>query len=82
MAASALCVSDLTIARDRQLRLPETTLGLVPAQIAPYLVARLGYGEARRLATGGRLDAHDALRLAWFMRCDAGELMPEWRGGG
>jgi isohexenylglutaconyl-CoA hydratase len=36
----------------------------VPAQIAPFLVERLGYSQAKRLAvTGGRLDANAALRL-------------------
>jgi isohexenylglutaconyl-CoA hydratase len=45
-------------------RLPETSLGIVPAQIAPFLVERLGYAEAKRLAvTGGRLDANAALSL-------------------
>jgi isohexenylglutaconyl-CoA hydratase len=42
-------------------RLPETSLGVVPAQIAPFLVERLGYSQAKRLAvTGGRLGAADA----------------------
>jgi isohexenylglutaconyl-CoA hydratase len=45
-------------------RLPETALGVVPAQIAPFLVERLGYSQAKRLAvTGGRLDATAALRI-------------------
>ena len=59
------CVADVAIASDTvQFRLPETSLGLVPAQIAPFLVERLGYSQAKRLAvTGGRLDAAAALRL-------------------
>jgi len=45
-------------------RLPETSLGVVPAQIAPFLVERLGYAEAKRLAvTAGRIDAAQALAL-------------------
>jgi isohexenylglutaconyl-CoA hydratase len=45
-------------------RLPETGLGLVPAQIAPFLVERLGYAEAKRLAvTGAKVEAAEALRL-------------------
>jgi isohexenylglutaconyl-CoA hydratase len=37
---------------------------VVPAQIAPFLVERLGYSQAKRLAvTGGKLDAAQALRL-------------------
>lgn len=59
------CVADVAIASDTaQFRLPETSLGVVPAQIAPFLVERLGYSQAKRLAvTGGRLDAAAALRV-------------------
>ena len=59
------CVADVAIASETvQFRLPETSLGIVPAQIAPFLVERLGYSQAKRLAvTGGRLDAAAALRL-------------------
>ena len=59
------CVADVALAgTSAQFRLPETSLGLVPAQIAPFLVERLGYAEAKRLAvTGGRLDAQQALDL-------------------
>lgn len=53
------CVADVAIASETaSFRLPETSLGVVPAQIAPFLVERLGYSQAKRLAvTGGRLDA-------------------------
>ena len=59
------CVADVAIASDTvQFRLPETSLGVVPAQIAPFLVERLGYSQAKRLAvTGGRLNAATALQL-------------------
>jgi isohexenylglutaconyl-CoA hydratase len=59
------CVADVALAGSSAMfRLPETSLGVVPAQIAPFLVERLGYAEARRLAvTGGRLDADAALAL-------------------
>ena len=59
------CVADVAIASDTAVfRLPETSLGVVPAQIAPFLVERLGYSQAKRLAvTGGRLDAVAALAL-------------------
>ena len=59
------CVADMAIACDTaNFRLPETSLGVVPAQIAPFLVERLGYSQAKRLAvTGGRLDAVAALAL-------------------
>jgi isohexenylglutaconyl-CoA hydratase len=59
------CVADVAIASaTASFRLPETSLGVVPAQIAPFLVERLGYSQAKRLAvTGGRLDAAAALAL-------------------
>lgn len=59
------CVADIALARETAMfRLPETGLGLVPAQIAPFLVERLGYSQAKRLAvTGGKIDAASALRL-------------------
>jgi isohexenylglutaconyl-CoA hydratase len=59
------CVADVALADDSvNFRLPETGLGVVPAQIGPFLVERLGYAEAKRLAvTGGRLNAAEALQL-------------------
>ena len=59
------CVADVTLAGESaNFRLPETSLGVVPAQIGPFLVERLGYAEAKRLAvTGGRLNAQQALAL-------------------
>ena len=59
------CVADVAIATDTaSFRLPETGLGVVPAQIAPFLVERLGYSQAKRLAvTGGRLNASAALQV-------------------
>ena len=59
------CVADVTLADDTAVfRLPETSLGLVPAQVAPFLVERLGYAEAKRLAvTGASVDAREALAL-------------------
>ena len=57
--------ADIVIATGRaRFMLAETSLGLPPAQIAPYLVARLGERVARRLAlTGARLDGQDAAAL-------------------
>jgi isohexenylglutaconyl-CoA hydratase len=59
------CVADVAIAGTSAVfRLPETSLGVVPAQIGPFLVERLGYSDAKRLAvSGGKLDAEAALRL-------------------
>ncbi len=59
------CTADVVLASPTvRFRLPETSLGLVPAQIAPFLVERLGWSEAKRLAvTGASLGATDALAL-------------------
>lgn len=59
------CVADVAIASETaSFALPETSLGLVPAQVAPFLVERLGPAQARRLAvTAARLDAPHALAL-------------------
>lgn len=59
------CVSDLAIAhQDAIFRLPETGLGVPPAQIAPFIVQRLGLTQARRLAvTGGAITAAQARAL-------------------
>ncbi len=59
------CAADVVLARaDAKFALSETTLGLVPAQIAPFVVARIGQASARRLAlTGERIDAMEARRI-------------------
>lgn len=59
------CVSDVAIAsEDAKFRLPETSLGVPPAQIAPFIVRRVGLTHARRLAvTGGALSPAEALAL-------------------
>ncbi|MGY4818446.1 enoyl-CoA hydratase/isomerase family protein [Pseudomonas chlororaphis subsp. piscium] len=59
------CVSDIAIAdHQAQFGLPETSLGLLPAQIAPFVVKRIGLTQARRLAlTAARFDGHEAKRL-------------------
>lgn len=59
------CVSDVTIChRDAMFGMPETQLGLIPAQIAPFVVARIGLTEARRLALlGTRFNGKRALEL-------------------
>ncbi len=59
------CVSDVAIAHHQaQFGLPETSLGLIPAQIAPFVVKRIGLTQARRLAlTAARFDGEEAERL-------------------
>lgn len=57
------CVSDIALALpSARFSLPEVTLGLTPAQIAPFVVKRIGLTQSRRLAlTGARFDAETAL---------------------
>lgn len=59
------CVSDVAISRDNaQFGLPETGLGVLPAQIAPFVVKRIGLTQARRLALLGlRFNGETALKL-------------------
>ncbi|ROM39227.1 enoyl-CoA hydratase [Pseudomonas poae] len=59
------CVSDIAMAdHQAQFGLPETSLGLLPAQIAPFVVKRIGLTQARRLAlTAARFDGVEAERL-------------------
>lgn len=73
------CVSDIAIARDdASFGMPEVRLGVVPAQIAPFVVRRIGLPQARRLAlTGGRLKAAEARALGLLHHVeDADTLEP------
>lgn len=59
------CLADLTfVHRDATLGMPETTLGIAPAQIAPYVVQRIGLTPAKQMAlTGERINGEKAYRL-------------------
>jgi len=59
------CVGDVTIVeRETRFQLSETSLGIPPAQIAPFVVERVGLTEARRLMlTGARFKGEEAVRL-------------------
>ena len=59
------CISDIAIASsEAKFGLPETTLGIIPAQIAPFVVKRIGLTQARRLAlTAARFSGSEAERL-------------------
>lgn len=59
------CVSDIALClADARFGLPETSLGVIPAQIAPFVVKRIGLTQARRLAlTAARFEGPEALRL-------------------
>lgn len=59
------CAADLVLAcSDARFALSETGLGLIPAQIAPFVAARIGAPATRRLGlTGERVAGEQALRL-------------------
>lgn len=59
------CVSDVAIAGPTaKFGMPETSLGIIPAQIAPFVVERIGLTQARRLALLGlRIEAEEACSL-------------------
>jgi isohexenylglutaconyl-CoA hydratase len=59
------CAADVAIAdAGARFGMPETTRGIPPAQIAPFVVRRVGLAQARRLALLGlRFDAGEAQRL-------------------
>mgnify|MGYP002785306184 CR=1 FL=1 len=63
-AMGFVAVSAVAIATpDAKFSLSETTLGLVPAQIGPFVVRKIGLFNARRLAlTGQRFGVDEALR--------------------
>lgn len=59
------CVADVAIAVEgTKFGLTETRLGLIPATIGPYVIARMGEGRARRVFMSSRLfDADEAVAL-------------------
>jgi methylglutaconyl-CoA hydratase len=57
---------------DARFAFSEVKLGLIPAVIAPYVVRKIGYGNARALfLTGERFDAETALRIGLVHRARA-----------
>ncbi len=69
------CVSDIAFAQhEAKFGLPETTRGLPPAQIAPFVVERIGLTQARRLClTGAQFSGSQALQLGLVHECFADE---------
>ncbi|CAG2157187.1 putative enoyl-CoA hydratase [Cupriavidus yeoncheonensis] len=59
------CAADIVLAtRDARFALSETTLGIIAAQIAPFVVQRLGAVATRRLGlTGERVSGQPAVAL-------------------
>ncbi|MBW4707898.1 crotonase/enoyl-CoA hydratase family protein [Roseobacter sp. YSTF-M11] len=64
------CVCDVALGVDTaKLGLTETRLGLIPATIGPYVLARMGEGRARRVFMSARLfDAGEAVDLGILAR--------------
>ena len=59
------CISDVAITdKDAKFAMPETGLGIIPAQIAPFVVSRIGLTQARRFGLlGERIDGVEAKEL-------------------
>jgi methylglutaconyl-CoA hydratase len=69
------CVCDVTLAdRSTKFCFSETRLGIIPATIGPYVLARMGEGNARRVFMSARVfDALEAERLGIVSRAVAAE---------
>lgn len=72
------CVGDVTIVtKESRFRLSETSLGIPPAQIAPFVTERVGLTQARRLMlTGARFKGDEALQygIAHMVADDSEDL--------
>ena len=71
------CADVVAVTADARFALTETTLGIPPAQIAPFIVQRLGLATARRLMlTAARFKGAEAvaLGLADYVASDVSEL--------
>jgi isohexenylglutaconyl-CoA hydratase len=71
------CADVVVVSAEAQFALTETTLGIPPAQIAPFVADRLGQRVTRRLMlTAARFDGSEALRLglADFVAVDVNAL--------
>ena len=69
--AGLVCAADVAIAcAGTRFSFTETSLGLVPAQILPTVVARIGAAKARRLMlTAERIDADEAQSIGSGRLC-------------
>ena len=63
--AGLVACCDIPIAAERaKFAFSEVRLGIAPAVISPFVMAKIGRGVARELfVTGSRIDAHRALRI-------------------
>ena len=58
------CADVIAVTPDAKFSLTETMIGIPPAQIAPFVVGRVGLSTARRIMlTGARFDGTEAVRL-------------------
>src|SRR5258706_4326788 len=73
--AGLVCAADIAVAADdAQIGFTEARLGILPAVISPYVVMKLGAGQARRgFVTGARMDAKQALAIGLLHRVVAAE---------
>lgn len=71
------CICDVAIAEDgTKFGLTETRLGLIPATIGPYVIARMGEGRARRVFMSARIfGAQEAVELGIVAKSVAKEEM-------
>jgi methylglutaconyl-CoA hydratase len=72
-----MSVCDVTIAAiGPRFGFTEARLGLIPATISPYVIARMGLASAREVFASARLfDAHEAVRLGLATRAVAPEAL-------
>lgn len=71
------CVCDVVVAADTAMfGLTETRLGLIPATIGPYVLARMGEGQARQVfMSSRRFDAAEACTLGVVSRVVAPDAL-------
>jgi methylglutaconyl-CoA hydratase len=74
-----ISVCDVAIAETKtKFGLTETRLGLIPATIGPYVLARIGEGMARRVFMSARIfDADEAVRLGLIADSCASNTLDE-----
>jgi isohexenylglutaconyl-CoA hydratase len=74
-----MCGGDVVLAtEDAKFSISETTLGVPPAQIAPFVAARIGVARTRRLSlTAHRFDGREAEKLGLVDQACAGTAMLE-----
>ncbi len=74
----AACCDFVLAAGSARFGMPEVTLGLPPAQIAPFVAARIGEGAAMRLMlTGRRVKALEALACGLADEVHEGEALDQ-----